>query len=68
MKDIVLLGHGVLRVVEPTLDIGLFRRLDDAEERQFIAWAKAQPDGVKVSPLWHPVVQNELLLSGRGVE
>lgn len=67
MKDVVYHGQ-VYRVTDDTLPEFCFRPLSDSEEREFIAWAKAQPEGVKVKGLWHPVVQNELLLSGRGAE
>lgn len=70
MRDIVL-HDKVYRVTDEAqgyAENGLFRKLDEAEETQFIMWAKAQPQGIQVNPTWHPSVQNELLLSGRGVE
>jgi hypothetical protein len=45
-----------------------FRLLDESEVSKYRAWARTQPAGVKVNPLWHPVVQDELLISGCGEE
>jgi hypothetical protein len=48
----------------------MFRTLSATEEAEYVAWAKkAGSEGVTegvtvVDPLWHPVVQNELLLNG----
>lgn len=44
---------------------GLFRKLDETEESKFRTWARTQPDGVQINPLWHPVVQDELFITGK---
>jgi len=59
------------RVVNETLPLakgGLFRDLSDEEEQESRQWARQQPEGVTINPVWHPSVQDELLTSGRGVE
>jgi len=46
----------------------LFRPLDDEEKQDFIEWAEEQPEGVQVNPVWHPIVQDYLFRTGKGVE
>jgi len=61
MLEIVFDGKPC-RIVDtalPMMKVGVFRSLDAAEE---------QAPGAKVNPTWHPVVQDELLISGRGEE
>jgi hypothetical protein len=64
---IILFNGDYLRVHPDTLDCGMFRTLDESEQTAFRAWASAQPRGTTVSPLWHPIAQDQLLTTGRGV-
>jgi hypothetical protein len=48
--------------------IGLFRNLTNDDADLMIEHAKSMPEGIKVNPLWHPVVQDYLLTTGHGVE
>ena len=66
MLEIVFDGKPC-RVVSGTVPI-TFRSLDATEEQAFRHWAWTQAPGAKVSALWHPVIQDELLVSGRGEE
>jgi len=56
-----------LYVADATVD-GMFRSLSPEEACDFRAWADEQDEGVKINPLWHPVVQDQLFISGRGIE
>ena len=70
MLEIVFDGKPC-RIVDtalPMMKVGVFRSLDAAEEQAFRHWAWTQAPGAKVNPTWHPVVQDELLVSGRGEE
>lgn len=64
--------HGrVYRVVNaalPFIRIGTFRPLTDSEDSQFRHWAHTLAPGAKINPLWHPAVQDELLITGLGEE
>lgn len=66
-KDIVFEDR-IFRVVDDCLPLYCFRRLNDEEQSVFEAWARLQKPGTVVNPTWHPAIQSELLLSGRGVE
>ena len=55
----------IYRVVEDTEAV-MFRRLDRDETLQFVLFARQEEQGVEVQSVWHPVVQDELLTSGRG--
>jgi hypothetical protein len=62
-------GHRVYSVVSATTERAcVHRALSVQEEEEAVRWACKQSDGVRVSAAWHPVVQNELLESGKGVE
>jgi hypothetical protein len=38
----------------------MFRKLNETETAEFKAWARANyKPGSAISPIWHPVVQNE---------
>ena len=58
--------QGEKLLVHPDTQLILFRELNEVDREEFVKWAWRQTEGNKVSPLWHPVTQNELLVSGRG--
>lgn len=65
------LNDRIYRVVNASLPFvrcGTFRPLTDAEETAFRTWARSQPLGTKILPIWHPAIQDELLISGLGKE
>jgi len=49
-----------------------FRVLEDHAETTARAWgkacAKAHPEGIEISPRWHPAIQDEILRTGRWKE
>ncbi len=55
------------RVAEGTI-LGMFRELNSDEVADFRAWADEQPEGTKVDSNWHPVSQDQLFITGKGVE
>jgi hypothetical protein len=68
--ELVLHGR-VYRVLDASLPFvrcGTFRPLTDAEDLAFRNWARTKPPGTKILPIWHPAVQDELLISGLGQE
>lgn len=67
MKTIICWGKPY-QVVDDSLPGMHYKDLDVTETESFVAWARNQPEGVRVSGLWHPVIQDELLRSGRGHE
>lgn len=67
---IVQFCGGFLTVLDESLSLlacGTFRSLGPDEVADFRAHARLMPKGVTVDPVWHPIVQDELLTSGRGV-
>ena len=54
-------------VVDDTSPI-LFEHLDKDEVIKCQAWADEQPEGTIIKSIWHPVVQDQLFINGRGVE
>jgi hypothetical protein len=70
MLEIVFDGKPC-RIVDASLGgvrCGIFRSLDDGEESAFRHWAFAQAHGTVIDATWHPVIQDTLLVSGRGKE
>lgn len=67
---IITTEPGVEWMVHPDtvalFSVGTFRPLSRAEVEKYRAWADSQPDGTYVEPVWHPVVQDRLLRTGRG--
>ena len=60
-----------LCVVDKTvkhLAYGLFKTLDVGKIDAFRQHAREMDEGTIISPLWHPVTQDELITSGRGKE
>jgi hypothetical protein len=54
------------RVVEGTVS-GMFRQLTDDEVAEFRSWANDQPMGTEIKPVYHPVSQDQLFITGKGV-
>jgi len=66
MLEIVFDGKPC-KVVAGTVPL-MFKSLDAVDEQAFRHWAWTLAPGAKVDAAWHPVVQDELLVSGRGEE
>lgn len=66
MKTIIHSGERC-RVVDDT-PAGLFKVLDAEGVAAFRAWADDQPEGTVIEPIWHPVAQDQLFITSKGVE
>jgi hypothetical protein len=66
MKTIEHRGQSC-RVVDETQAF-MFRILSEDEEAEFRSMADKENEGTPISPLWHPVYQDQLFINGKGVE
>lgn len=66
MKTIEHSGE-VCRVADDTFP-GMFKTLTPDEVGDYRAWADEQPEGTIIKPVYHPVVQDQLFINGKGKE
>ena len=67
MSKYISNSRRMCKVVDAT-EPGLFVDLTEDEIKEYKEWANKQPKGTTISPVWHPVTQDQLFVSGKGME
>lgn len=66
MKTVEHSGQ-TLRVCDATY-LPMFKQVSEEEIGDYRHWADQQLEGTVINPLWHPIVQDQLFINGKGVE